>query len=180
MKLSYFFYDPTDVGNLISSSSAVSKSSMNIWRFSVHILLKPRLENFEHYFARMWDQCNYAVLALTAYIPGIHCSWEVRVAVGGWLLAVAFIKHLYQPAPPSDSTVESDVPETVPDLGSSRRASKLDASLTTGFDLGRVSSFCWASFTDYLIYKREEHHSGWVWGLHEQQDRISPKLGSEM
>ena len=46
-----FFYDPMDVGNLISASSAFSKSSLNIWKFSVHILLKPSLENFEHYFA---------------------------------------------------------------------------------------------------------------------------------
>ena len=51
LELSCFFYDPTDVGNLISGSSAFSKSSLNIWKFSVHILLKPHLENFEHYFA---------------------------------------------------------------------------------------------------------------------------------
>ena len=44
-----FFYAPTDVGNLISGSSAFSKSSLNIWKFSVHVLLKSRLENFEHY-----------------------------------------------------------------------------------------------------------------------------------
>ena len=46
-----FFYDPTDVGNLISGSSAFTKSSLNFWKFSVHVLLKPSLENFEHYFA---------------------------------------------------------------------------------------------------------------------------------
>ena len=51
LELSCFFYDPTDVGNLISGSSAFSKSSLNIWKFSVHILLKPGLENFEYYFA---------------------------------------------------------------------------------------------------------------------------------
>ena len=45
-----FFYDPTDIGNLISGSSAYSKSSLNIWKFLVHVLLKPSLENFEHYF----------------------------------------------------------------------------------------------------------------------------------
>ena len=56
-----FFYDPTDVGNLISGSSAFSKSSLYIWQFSVHILLKPGLENFEHYFA-VWDECNCAVV----------------------------------------------------------------------------------------------------------------------
>ena len=51
LELSCFFYDPADVGNLISGSSAFSKSSLNIWKFMVHILLKPGLEDFEHYFA---------------------------------------------------------------------------------------------------------------------------------
>ena len=51
LELSCFFDDPADVGNLISGSSAFSKSSLNIWKFTDHILLKPGLENFEHYFA---------------------------------------------------------------------------------------------------------------------------------
>ena len=50
LELSCFFEDPVDVGNLISGSSAFSKTSLNIWKFTVHILLKPGLENFEHYF----------------------------------------------------------------------------------------------------------------------------------
>ena len=50
LKLSCFSDDPVDVGNLISGSSAFAKSSLNIWKFTVHILLKPGLENFEHYF----------------------------------------------------------------------------------------------------------------------------------
>ena len=62
LELSCFFDDPTDVGNLISGSSAFSKSSLNIWKFTVHILLKPGLENFEHYLARMRDECNRAVV----------------------------------------------------------------------------------------------------------------------
>ena len=53
MELSCFFYDPMDVGNLISSSSVFSKSSLNSWKFMVHVQLKPGLENFEHYFAGM-------------------------------------------------------------------------------------------------------------------------------
>ena len=53
LELSCFFNDPMDVGNLISGFSAFSKFSQNIWKFSVHMLLKPRLENFEHYFASM-------------------------------------------------------------------------------------------------------------------------------
>ena len=62
LELSCFFYDPTNVGNLISGSSAFSKSSLNIWKFSVHVLLKPCLENFEHYCTSMWDNCNCAVV----------------------------------------------------------------------------------------------------------------------
>ena len=49
LELSCFFDDPTDVTNLISDSSAFSKTSLNIWKFTVHVLLKPGLENFEHY-----------------------------------------------------------------------------------------------------------------------------------
>ena len=57
-----FFNDPTNVGKLISGFSAFSKSNLNIWKFLVHVLLKPRLENFEHYFTSMWDECNCAVI----------------------------------------------------------------------------------------------------------------------
>ena len=62
LELSHFFNDPTEVGNLISGSSAFSKSSLKIWKFSVNVLLKPGLENFEHYFTSMWDECNCAVV----------------------------------------------------------------------------------------------------------------------
>ena len=53
VSLELFFDDPTDVGNLISGSSVFSKSSLSIWKFTVHVLLKPGLENFEHYLASM-------------------------------------------------------------------------------------------------------------------------------
>ena len=62
LEFSCFFYDPMDVGNLISGSSTFSKSSLNIWEFSVHVLLKPGLENFEHYFTSVWAECNCAVV----------------------------------------------------------------------------------------------------------------------
>ena len=62
LELSCFFDDPAGVGNLISGSSAFSKSNLNIWKFTVHILLMPRLENFEHYFASMSDECNCVVV----------------------------------------------------------------------------------------------------------------------
>jgi len=61
LKFSRFFYDPMDSGNLISGSSAFSNSSLNIWKFLVHLLLKPGLENFENYFASMWDEYNCVV-----------------------------------------------------------------------------------------------------------------------
>ena len=62
LELSCFFDDPADIGNLISGSSAFSKSSLNIWKFTVHVLLKPDLEIFEHYFTSVWDECNCAVV----------------------------------------------------------------------------------------------------------------------
>ena len=62
LELSCFFNDPMDVGNLISGFFAFSKTSLNIWKFTVHILLEPGLENFEHYFASMWDEWNCVVV----------------------------------------------------------------------------------------------------------------------
>ena len=62
LELSCFFHDPADVGHLTSGSSAFSKTSLNIRKFTVHILLKLGLENFEHYFASMWDECNCPVV----------------------------------------------------------------------------------------------------------------------
>ena len=62
MELTCFFHDSADVGNLISGSSAFSKTSLNIWEFMVHVLLKPFLENFKHYFTSVWDECNCAVV----------------------------------------------------------------------------------------------------------------------
>ena len=62
LELSCFFDDSADVGSLISGSSVFSKTSLNIWKFMVHVLLKPGLENFEHYFTSMSDECNCAVV----------------------------------------------------------------------------------------------------------------------
>ena len=62
LELSCFFYDPVDIGNFISGSSAFSKTSLNIWKFTVHVLLKPGLENFEHYITSVWDECNCVVV----------------------------------------------------------------------------------------------------------------------
>ena len=73
LELSCFFDDPTDVDNLISGSSAFSKSRLNIWKLTVHVLLRPGLENFEHYFASVWGECNCA--AVWAFF-GIAFLWD--------------------------------------------------------------------------------------------------------
>ena len=82
LKLSCFFYDPADAGNLISGSSASSKPSLYIWKFTVHVLLKPGLENFENYFTSMWDECNCAVVWA---LFGITFLWDWNE---NWPLAV--------------------------------------------------------------------------------------------
>ena len=68
-KFSCFLDDPTDVGNLISGSSAFPKPSLNIWKFMVTELLNPGLENFEHYFASVWDECNCAKVEHALALP---------------------------------------------------------------------------------------------------------------
>ena len=75
LELSCFFKDPTDVGNLISGSSAFSKTSLHIWKFMVHILLKPGLENFEHQFASVWDEYNCEVI-WTFFGTASLCDWN--------------------------------------------------------------------------------------------------------
>ena len=62
LELSCFFDDAAGDGNLISGSSAFYRSSLNIWKFTVHVLLKPHLENLEHCFTRVWDECNCTVV----------------------------------------------------------------------------------------------------------------------
>ena len=69
LELSCFFNDPMDVGNLISGSSSFSKTNLNIWKFMIYVLLKLGLENVEHYFARVWDECNCAVVEHSLALP---------------------------------------------------------------------------------------------------------------
>ena len=73
LELSCFSDDPLDVGNLISGSSAFSKTSLHIWKFTVNILLKPGLENFDPYFTSVWDECN-CVLVWAFF--GIAFLWD--------------------------------------------------------------------------------------------------------
>ena len=97
LEFSCFFYDSTNVGNLISDSSAFSKYSLNICKISVHILLKPSLENFEHYFARIWDECNYVVvwtffgiaMKTDLFLSCGHC-WVFQIC---WHIESALSQH---------------------------------------------------------------------------------------
>ena len=73
LELSCFFDDPTDDGNLISGSSEFSKPRLHIWKFTVHVLLKPGLENFEPYFVSVWDECNCVVVWT---FSGIDFIWD--------------------------------------------------------------------------------------------------------
>ena len=93
LELSCFFDDPADVGNFISRSSTFSKSSLNIWKFMVHILLKPSLENFEHYFTSMWDGCNCVVVwaSLSLSFFGIGMKTDLSQACGHcWVFQICW------------------------------------------------------------------------------------------
>ena len=94
LELSCFFDDPEDVGNLISGSLSFSKSSLNIWNFTVHVLLRPGLENFEHYFTTMWDKCNCAVV-WTFF--GIAFLWDFYYYIQTYLsnISVRLWKNIY-------------------------------------------------------------------------------------
>ena len=109
LEFSCFFYDLMDAGNLISASSSFSKSSLNIWKFSVHTVLKSGLENFEHYFANMWNECICAVVRLffvIAFLWDWNENWSFSVL---WpllsfpkLLAQLYIcMYLFSPKLPS-------------------------------------------------------------------------------
>ena len=76
-----------DVGNLISGSSAFSNSSLNIWKFTVGILSKTGLENFEHYFASMWDKCN-CVLVWTFFGIAFLWDWNLNTHAFSWALDI--------------------------------------------------------------------------------------------
>ena len=78
LELSCFFDNPVDFGNLISSSSAFSKSNLNIWKFLIHVLLRAGLENFEHYFTSVWDERNCAVV----------CAFLAWIGMKNWPFSV--------------------------------------------------------------------------------------------
>ena len=77
LELSCFFNDPTDVGSLISGSSAFSETSLNIWKFMLYVPLKPTLEDFEHYFTSVWDECNCAIVSILWHSLSLALEWKL-------------------------------------------------------------------------------------------------------
>ena len=93
LELCCFFDDSTDVGSLISVSSAFSKSSLNLWKFSVHVLLKPGLENFEHYFASVWYEYNCVVVWTffgIAFLWNWNEKWPFPVLGFCWVFQICW------------------------------------------------------------------------------------------
>ena len=93
LELSCFFNDPIDAGNLISGSSAFSKTHLNIWKFTVHVLLKPGLKNFEHYFTSVWDEYNCTVFEHSLALPffGIGMKTDLFQSCGHlWVFQICW------------------------------------------------------------------------------------------
>ena len=93
LELSCLFDDPTDVGNLISGSSGFSKYNLNICKFMVHVLLKPGLENFEYYFASVWNECNCVVVWAFLPLPcfGIRMKTDIFQSCGHcWVFQICW------------------------------------------------------------------------------------------
>ena len=93
LELSCFFNDPADVGDLIFGSSAFSKSSLNMRKFMVHVLLKPGFENFEHYFSSMWDDCSCVVVWAFFALPffGIGTKTDLFQSCGHcWVFQICW------------------------------------------------------------------------------------------
>ena len=94
MEFSCFSYDPADVGNLISGSSVFSKSRLSIWKFSVHIVLKHHLEDFEHALASIWNKCNCVVVWTffgTALLWNWNENWSFPVVCGHcWVFQICW------------------------------------------------------------------------------------------
>ena len=101
LEFSCFYYDPVDAGNLISGSSNFSKSNLNIWKFSVHILLKALLENFEHYFTSVWDECKLCgSLNILCHWLFLGLEWKLTFSSPGALpsfpnLLVYWVQHFH-------------------------------------------------------------------------------------
>ena len=129
LALSCLFNNPKDVGNLISASSAFSKSSLNIWEFSVEVLLlKSGLENFEHHFVSLWDECNCVVVWTffgIALLWGWNENWPFPVLLpllsfpnllAYWVQweTLGWRKHKLESRLPGEISITSDMQMTPP------------------------------------------------------------------
>ena len=93
LELCFFFDDPGDVGNLVSGSSAFSKTSLKNWKFTVHVLLKAGLENSEHYFTSVWDECNCVLVGHSLALPflGIGMKTDLFQSCGHcWVFQICW------------------------------------------------------------------------------------------
>ena len=93
LEIRCLFSDPADVGNLISGSFALSKTSLNIWKFMVHVLLKPGLEDFENYFTSLWNECNCVVLWTffgIAFFGDWNENWTFPVLWPCWIFQICW------------------------------------------------------------------------------------------
>ena len=128
LEFSCFLFDPTDVGNLISGSSAFSTSSLYIWKFLVHILLKPRLKDFEYYLASMWNEGNFVVVST---FFGITFLWD-------WNENWPFPGHKQNLVCPKTQGKEQWPPqETEPDLPLNVWVSPTEAQVSSGLWWGQ-------------------------------------------
>ena len=91
LELSCFCDDIADVGNLISGSSAFSETSLNICKFTVHVVLRPGLQNFEHYFTSMWDECN--CVFVWAFF-GIAFLWNWNWSTWFTIIIIVTVSHV--------------------------------------------------------------------------------------
>ena len=117
LELSCFFNDPSDVGNLISGSSAFSKTSLNIWKFTAHVLLKPGLENFKHQFTNMWDECNCAVVWEffgIVFLWDCNENWPFPVLQSTSCEMSGWMKHKLESRLPGEISITSDMQMTPP------------------------------------------------------------------
>ena len=93
LEFSCFFDDSADVGNLISGSSAFSKTSLNIWKFTIHILLKSGSENFENYFTSVWDECSCVVIWAffgIAFLWNTNENWPFQSCGHCWVFQICW------------------------------------------------------------------------------------------
>ena len=91
LELSYFLHDPVNVGSMISDSSAFSKFSLYIWKFLVHVLLKPSLRDFEHNVGSMWNECNCAVVWTffgIAFLWDRNENWSFQFCGHCWIFQI--------------------------------------------------------------------------------------------